>query len=954
MKKILHVVPYPVFLLSIILFFEKTNAQFSAAGTQAGTVTTTSIAQGTDWTNASNVQTSDNVFATCLITGSNKPTYYLDAKNWGFQSSNNALPNYVPTGATVNGIEVFIKLRKTNIGKIRDNKIILLKAGSEAGLSKARGNTTWPVASSEAKFGSNIDLWGTTWTAADLTDLGFGIRISGKNRGSKDAQAEIDYIHINIYFNQTYYYSKSAGNLELTTTWGTNTDGSGTNPSNFTNGGQVFFVKNRTSTSLTNNLTITGINSKIIVGDGTTSTTLTVPSNYVLNSTVDVANASNLVISNTTVPAIGSVSDNTTISFDAAGNQSIPDAVYYNLTLAGSGTKTFNSLSGSVVINNVLTIGSGVTSDNQGNNVSIYGVAIGISNNGTATGTGRYIYSVQDASTNITGTGIYSNLEVDFNTTATTRTLTLSNLTTITGTLYLTDGIVANGTNLTMSSGSAIELTDGTLGSSVSAGTGYDVIYDPYTTSSPKTTANELTGTLRNFYLQTGAALSINLNRNLVLSGNLTLTSGTFDPTTSNYNISIGGNYTNNGTLTYRNNIFTLNGSAVQNINAVAAQSFYDVVINNSSGGVQLNVPVTVDHSLTLTSGIATTSAANLLTLSDGAVINGGNSSAYINGPLRHVLASISSTKFFPVGKNNAYRPISLLLTQVSASSTTYTAEAFTGAPPSRSLPPTLNQVSSVRYYNIASSNNANLSSAVVTLNYGADDNVSDPVNLRIAKSSGSNWMDIGGTGSGAGTGNITSGLFSSFSDFVLAHNTNFILPLKWISFTGMIRNHVAELKWQTAEEINTAYFNVEKSIDGFSWEKISTLNSNNNSVNSYSFTDNNPASQNYYRIRSVDRDGRTSYSKVISLSISATGPIIIIGNPVKPGEVEVLISNTALLQKEKWQVRIFDIGGHLILSEQRKPENNLRFDASRLKQGNYILIIQADDIIQKTRFTVQ
>jgi len=953
MRKPLRFFHYPCILLAISLSFIKANAQFSASGIQAGTVTTSSTSQGTDWTNPSNIQSADNVFATCLITGSNKPTYYLDAKNWGFQSGNNALATYIPSNAAINGIEVFIKLKKTNVGNMRDNKIILLKAGSEAGLSKARSATTWPAASTEIKFGGNIDLWGTTWTAADLFNTGFGIRISGKCKGSKDVQAEIDYVHINIYFNQVYYYSKSTGNLELTTSWGSVADGSGTNPVNFTNNGQVFFLKNRTTATLTNNLAVTGTYSKLVVGDGVSATTLTIPSNYSLTGSVDLATLSNLTISNTTVPAIGAVSDNTTVTYNATGDQVVGEATYYNLSLSGSGTKTMNSTTGSVMINNVLSIASGITVDNQGNNILIYGASTGIANNGIATGTGRYTYSVQDASTNITGTGSFSNLEIDFSTTASTRTLTLSNATSISGTLYLTDGTFANGSNLTMSNGSTIELVDGILGSSISS-SGYSVIYDPYTTTSPKTTANELTGSLRDLTVQAGSGLAVNLNRNLVLSGNLVLTTGTLDPTSTNYNISIGGNYTNNAALTNRNNITTFNGAALQTVDASSAQSFYDLVVNNTSGGIQINTPISVNHALTLTNGIVTTGSTNILTMADGSAISGGNSSSYINGPVKHLLAAISGTKFFPIGKSGAYRPVSLSLTQVASSSTSYTGEVFTGAPSSRTLPSTLSQVSSVRYCTISSSNNANLSSATVTMNYGLDDNVTDPANLRIAKSSGSNWLNLGGTGSGSGSGTITSGSFTSFSDFVLATNNNIILPLKWISFIVTMKNNMAELKWQTAEEANTDHFNIEKSADGLSWEKIGIVNSNNNSVNTYLFTDNRILSKMYYRIKSIDRDGRASYSRVVSISMNMTGTIAIAGNPVKPGMVELVISNTALLQKEKVQVKVFDMAGHLILSEQARPATSMQFDGSRLRQGNYILMIQANELIQKTKVIVQ
>jgi hypothetical protein len=119
-------------------------------------------------------------------------------------------------------------------------------------------------------------------------------------------------------------------------------------------------------------------------------------------------------------------------------------------------------------------------------------------------------------------------------------------------------------------------------------------------------------------------------------------------------------------------------------------------------------------------------------------------------------------------------------------------------------------------------------------------------------------------------------------------------------------------------------------------------------------FTDNHVASKTYYRIKSIDQDGRASYSRVVSFSMNITGMIAIAGNPVKPGVVELTVSNTALLQKEKVQVKVFDMAGYLVLSEQAKPATTMQFDGSRLKQGNYILIIQADELFQKTRFIVQ
>lgn len=935
-----------------ILLYGSLNAQFNASSSQAATIATSSVAQGTDWTNPSNIQTSDNSFATCLITGANKPSYNLDAKNWGFQSTNNALPNYIPGSATINGIEVYITMRESGAGNIRDNKIILLKAGSEAGTSKARSATLWPTTASAIKFGSNIDLWGTTWTASDLLDANFGVRIVAKTRGSKDAQAEIDYVRINVYFNQVFYYSKSSGNLELTTSWGTNSDGSGTNPSNFTTNGQVFFLQNRTTASLTNNLTISGAYSKMVVGNGAAATTLTIPSNYSLTSIIDVANSSGLVISNTTVPTIGAISDNTSVTYNASGNQNIGEANYYNLTLSGSGTKTFNSSTGLININNVLTISSGVTADNHGNNITIYGTSAGISNNGIATGSGKYIYSLLDVSTNISGTGTFSNLETDISTTTTTKTLTISNATSITGALYLSDGNLSNGTNLTMSEGSAFYITDGALSNSISS-SGYDVVYLPFTGSS-KTTANELTGTVRNLSLQITNGTTLSLNKNLILSGNFSIASGSFDPTTSNYSLTIAGNFTNNGTLVQRNNSITFNGISSQSLSGSSSQTFYDLVINNSGYDISLNTPVSVSHQLTLTNGFVTSTSTNLLTLNSTASISGGSATTFVKGPLQWTIASTSATKNFPIGKGTAYRPVTLVINQNSASATLYTAEMFNSAPPSRNLPFTLTNVSNVRYFTISSSDNSNLSNAVVTLNYGSDDGVVDNTAVRIAKSNGPDWMNIGGSGTAPGTGTITSNSFYSFSDFVLA-DIYTTLPMKWISFMGERTSTGVELKWQTANEINTSVYKLERSTDGNNWTQLAMINATNRSNNIYSYTDNTSAVKNFYRVKAVDADGKISISKTILVQDSKSqSQILLYPNPLVGKTLNCAITNSEIKNAKQADVKVFDLSGRLRYAATEDPQAIIKIDCGKLLPGHYLLMIRAAGQTQQANFMVE
>jgi hypothetical protein len=950
-------------LFTIAIFIGQADAfaQFSATGSSAGTVTTTSVAQGFDWVNPTNISTANAVYATSLITGSNKSTYFLDAKNWGFQSTTSGQPNYIPPTATINGIEVYILRRRTNVGTVKGQRIILLKAAAEAGTNKSTGST-WPTVAATSKFGSSVDLWGTTWTPTDLTNAGFGVRIQARNQGNKAAQAEVDHVQIIVFFNQTFYYSKSTGNLELTSSWGTNTDGTGTAPGNFTNNGQVFVLRNRAAASLTANLAISGTNSKMVVGDGTSATALTIPSNFTYTGQVDVASASSVINNNVAALSLNSLAINTTVTYGAAGDQPVAENTYYNLTITGTGTKNLQTgTTGVTNVTNVLTIGSGATLNNQGNTVFVTGISNGINNSGTATGTGRYVYSLLDVSTSITGTGssTYSNLDVEFTTTAATRTLTLGNAATFTGNLNLVDGTFANGANLTMATGSTITVADGTLGSTIAGSTGYDVIYNSYTTASPKTTGNELSGTLRHFTLQTGTGLTVNLNRNLVLTGNLTLTSGTLDPTTTPYNLAIGGNYVNNATLTIRNNTTTFNGSTAQTIGGTAgAQTFYNLVINNGAGGsVALNVPVTANNALTLTNGIVTTTGANTLTLLTNN-ITGGSTTSFINGPLVHSLSATSGTRNFPIGKGTSYKSVSLTINQASAAATQYTAEIFNADPPVRTLPPTLSKVSEIRYYTLASSNVANLTNATITINYGPDDGVTDAPNLRIAKSNGGAWENIDGTGTANITGSITSSPFTaSFGDFVLANATggNNVLPLTWVSFSAKKKNNSVQLEWKTAQEVNTSRFDIERSGNGADWNLLETINSNNAAVNKYSYTDDNPHKRlNLYRIKNIDRDGKYSYSRVAVVSFDETRKGITISpNPVIGGMLNCVLHDEYFLQQNKMMVRIIDIHGKIVNNYYDRPAPVMKINTGSLLPGNYLLTIQAGGRYIKQPFVV-
>lgn len=168
------------------------------------------------------------------------------------------------------------------------------------------------------------------------------IRWRDINVGGNDAILGVDSVSAkfkNAVINK--FYSNNSGPLNFLSTWGTNTDGSGTNPANFTDDDQVFIVQNNTNATLSGSWAVSGANAKVIVGDSSTAITFTVPSGFAFTGPVDVKRNSTLKLSNTTMPTIGTLDSFTTVEFAQVDSIGIPAyPTYHNLTFSAAGKKT--------------------------------------------------------------------------------------------------------------------------------------------------------------------------------------------------------------------------------------------------------------------------------------------------------------------------------------------------------------------------------------------------------------------------------------------------------------------------------------------------------------------------------------------------------------------------------------------------------------------------------------
>ena len=164
----------------------------SPAGPNAPGTGATSSA-GTLWSNPGNITADDSSYATAnMVLGTT--TRRLEATNFGFA---------IPTGATIDGIVVTWK-RKTSSTSFspRDSQIRIIKGGAWGATDRASG-TTWPTTEGTATYGSSSDLWGETWTAADINSSTFGAGLVAQtNAGKGQPTLSVNYCTITVYYTE--------------------------------------------------------------------------------------------------------------------------------------------------------------------------------------------------------------------------------------------------------------------------------------------------------------------------------------------------------------------------------------------------------------------------------------------------------------------------------------------------------------------------------------------------------------------------------------------------------------------------------------------------------------------------------------------------------------------------------------------------------------------------------
>ncbi|MEO6637064.1 MAG: ice-binding family protein [Ginsengibacter sp.] len=190
----------------------------------------------------------------------------------------------------------------------------------------------------------------------------------------------------------------------------------------------------------------------------------------------------------------------------------------------------------------------------------------------------------------------------------------------------------------------------------------------------------------------------------------------------------------------------------------------------------------------------------------------------------------------------------------------------------------------------------------------------------------------------------------------IIPDGTCAILPVSWIYFRGKPVAKNVLLEWSTTNEINNGFFTIEKSHDGVSFEKLTTVNAgtiNNNSERFYSATDQQPYSLGYYRISQTDKDGRKNYFRTIQVKANIANGLKVF----QYAEENYLYVKTSNATPGNGLIEVYSTDGKKVLSQKiaLTEEVSTFKSGKQLQTGMYIInILNAKEKIYSGKIMIR
>ncbi|MFA6924048.1 MAG: hypothetical protein WC223_07315 [Bacteroidales bacterium] len=451
------------------------------------------------------------------------------------------------------------------------------------------------------------------------------------------------------------------------------------------------------------------------------------------------------------------------------------------------------------------------------------------------------------------------------------------------------------------------------------------------------------------FYNLVVSANNVQLLSALAITNNFTLTNGDLDQNGFGITTSAGktivrqnGSITGAGTFTFGvntdvNYISTLPVTAGKELPTDAA-NLRNLTLNGSGLDLSLSNSITVNGTLTMTSGTLNLNGKNI-TLCSTCNISGETSTNRIYGSSGYIEISGVTVDHASLNPGNLGATLDAANVNLGSVTVRRGHEVQVGQ----------GNNSILRYYDITpSTTGLNLTSLKLEY-FGSELNSINETSLTsfFSTNTGSTWREVAPS-------EVTSSyvLLSPVNSFQRTRwtlgDSGSPLPVELLSFYGIYENNKVNLYWATASEINNDYFVVERSTDLKNFETIATVkgHGNYNGTLKYTATDENPSQGVvYYRLKQNDYDGKYKYSDVIEVNTNANTNKLISEQPYFNGnEIEINVEN---ISTPSLNVEIFTINGSLVYRNTYttlKNDSKIKINSGNFARGAVYFIRISDD----------
>lgn len=186
------------------------------------------------------------------------------------------------------------------------------------------------------------------------------------------------------------------------------------------------------------------------------------------------------------------------------------------------------------------------------------------------------------------------------------------------------------------------------------------------------------------------------------------------------------------------------------------------------------------------------------------------------------------------------------------------------------------------------------------------------------------------------------------------------VLPIQLTKFEATPHEQQVLVEWQTAEEINTSHFEVERSRDGITFETMLRKNAQgqSNELIDYRITDDRPyIGSSYYRLKSIDLDGSFTYSEIRTVEMNGSNIVIHTLYPNPATAAQVLQVELSSPTSESTQLHIFNTSGQTVSHysvEMLYGLNSIQVNTTSLASGVYYIRLTSSTSTTTHKFVIR